>query len=76
MSKHPPELGSDKFDRWAKKIWPYTVGIFGMLIIFLDIVVLPPPGATTTTSGIGCFLITGQGVIGLELHRRRLAHDE
>lgn len=69
------ELGSDKFARWAHAVWPYTIGIFGMFVIFADIVLLPPPGANPTTSGIGCFLITGQGVIGLELHRRKLGDD-
>jgi uncharacterized membrane protein YdcZ (DUF606 family) len=71
----PPELGSEKFTRWANAVWPYTVGFFGMAIIALDVILLPPPGANATTSGIGCFLITGQGVIGLELHRRRLASE-
>lgn len=75
MSNHPPELGSEKFTRWAKAVWPYTIGLFGMLLIFADVAILPPPGANPTTSGIGCFLITGQGVIGLELHRRRLGDD-
>lgn len=68
------ELGSEKFARWAKAVWPYTVGLFGMAVILIDVVFLPPPGASTA-SGVGCFLLTGQGVIGLELHRRRLGDD-
>lgn len=68
------ELGSDKFTRWAKAVWPYTIGAFGMLLIILDATILPPEGVGTT-SGLGCFLITGQGVLGLELHRRKVSDD-
>lgn len=75
MNPPTPEHGSETFTRWAKAVWPYTIGVFGMVLIFADVAFLPPPGANPTTSGIGCFLITGQGVLGLELHRRRLGDD-
>lgn len=59
----PSELGSEVFTRWAKAIWPYAVGILGMIIIIIDTLIVPPPD--TATSGIGLGLITGMGAAGL-----------
>lgn len=61
-----PELGSEKFTRWAHAIWPYTVGIFGMTLIIIDAVIVPPPGQTSL---MGLGLVTGQGVIGLKMFK-------
>ena len=69
----PPELGSERFTRIAKAVCPYTVGVFGATVIILDAFIFPPPD--TLTSGIGFALITGQGVIGLELFRRKGTPD-
>lgn len=63
-----PELGSETFTRWAKAVWPYAVGVFGMLLIFVDIVLVPPPDPTT--SGVGMACITGMGYAGLNRSRK------
>lgn len=68
MNLIPPELGSDKFARWAREVWPYIVGIIGLIIIFADCF-LDPPG-NPTTSGVGLGMVTGMGVIKLDRFRR------
>lgn len=72
----PPELGSDQFDRWAKKVWPYCVGIFGMVLIVADIVFIPPPGPNTFTSGLGFACMTGMSYVGHNRYRRGRADDD
>lgn len=69
----PPELGSDKFDRWARKVWPYLVGVFGMVLVTIDCVIVPPPGQTAVI-GMGC--ITGMGYAGLNRSRKAHRDDE
>lgn len=68
MSKHPPELGSEAFTRWAKAAWPNLVGIFGLGLIFFDCVLNPPPDAT---SGIGLVCIGATGFVKLDRFERR-----
>jgi uncharacterized membrane protein YdcZ (DUF606 family) len=64
----PTAHGSENFTLWAKAVWPYVVGVFGMMLIFIDIVVFPPPD--TTTSGVGMACITGMGYVGLNRSRK------
>lgn len=63
-----PELASEAFQRWAKVVWPYLLGVFGCAIIFVD-TLLQPPG-DPTTSGIGLGLISATGAIGLDRFRK------
>ena len=69
---HQPELGSEKFTRWATAVWPYAVGIFGMLLVTIDTVIVPPPGQTAV---IGAGFISGMGYVGLNRHRKGAADD-
>jgi hypothetical protein len=59
-----PELGSDKFTRWAKAVWPYLVGIVGCVIVVFDGVIKPPADPITTGFAVG--LISGAGAVGLD----------
>lgn len=63
MNDTPPELGSEKFARWASAVWPYLVGAFGMLLIFLNTIVFPPPNTITVGAGVSC--IVGFGAVKL-----------
>lgn len=62
-----PELGSDKFTRWATAIWPYAVGLFGVGLIFFDCVISPPPDYT---SGLGLICISATGVVKIDRFQR------
>lgn len=59
-----PELGSDKFTRWAKAVWPYFVGLCGLTIVLFDGVIRPPADPVTTGFAVG--LISGAGAVGLD----------
>lgn len=69
-----PELGSEKFTRWAKAVWPYLLGLFGCALIFIDCVLVPPPD--TLTSGFGLACISATGVGGLNRFQKRASDDE
>lgn len=43
------ELGSEKFTRWAKALWPYIVGVFGMGLVMIDVLV----NGTVHWNGVG-----------------------
>lgn len=73
MATNPPELGSEKFTRWAKAVWPYAVGLFGMILVTIDCVIVPPPGQTSV---IGAGFITGMGYVGLNRSRRTHADED
>lgn len=63
MTTNPPELGSEKFSRWASAVWPVCVGIFGMILIVCDALVFPPPDTATMSAGTAC--IVGFGAVKL-----------
>lgn len=64
MNPNPAELASEKFTRWAKAIYPFIVGTFGLGLIFFDCILVPPPD--TLTSGIGLACISATGVVKLQ----------
>lgn len=70
---HKTELGSEKFDRWAKAVWPYAVGFFGMALIVLDAIILPPPDGLTMGAGTSC--IVGFGAVKLIRLEKAASHD-
>lgn len=73
MNNRPPELGSEAFTRWAKAVWPFLVGAFGVALVFIDCVLIPPPD--TLTSGIGLACISATGVVKFNRFERQ-ADDE
>lgn len=67
-----PELGSEKLDRWARKIWPNLVGLFGLALITFDCVISPPPDAT---SAIGIACVGATGFVKLNRAEERADHE-
>lgn len=57
--RNKPELGSEAFTRWATAVWPYCVGVFGMILVVFDATV----NGTVHWNGVGGAGLVCMGVI-------------